>query len=311
MGQEVTFPMILAHRIALDPNRHQREQFARAAGCARFTWNWSLAVWQRQYEAGEKPTAGKLKRQFNTIKGEQFPWIYDSPKDANQQVFRQLGDAFQRFFRGQAGYPRFKKKGTAQDSFYVSNDKFELQGKRVRLPKIGWVKMREALRFSGKIVSATVSRTVDRWSIAIQVEIETLPEASETQAGVVGVDLGVKDLATLSTGEYIEGPKPLRHALAKLRRFNRQLARRVKGSANWYKTKAKLARLHARMADIRRDAVHKLTTHLCRDFDRVVIEDLHVKGMVRNRRLSRAISDMGLGMFRRQMGTRQMFMAPR
>ncbi len=132
--------MMLAHKIALDPKPMQRNQFARAAGCARFTYNWALAEWQRQYEAGEKPSAAQLKKQFNAVKREQFPWTYESPKDANQQAFRQLNTAFQRFLKGQGGYPRFKKRGV-HDSFYVSNDKFEVDGKWVRLPKIGWIKM--------------------------------------------------------------------------------------------------------------------------------------------------------------------------
>ncbi len=227
---------------------------------------------------------------------------YESPKDANQQVFAQLGEAFQAFFKKQAGYPKFKKKGASHDAFYVSNDKFELTGKRVRLPKMGWVKMREALRLSGKIISATVSRTADRWFLAVQVEIDPPSRPRETQAGVVGVDLGVKSLAVLSSGEVIEGPKPMQKLLNQLQRLSRQLSRKVHRSANWHKAKAKLARLHHRMAHIRRDAIHKLTTGLCRDFEVVVIEDLHVKGMMRNHRLACAISDMGLGLFRTQMG---------
>lgn len=293
--------MILAHKIALATNPAQGQAFARSAGCARFTWNWALAEWKAQYQAGEKPTAAQLKKKFNAMKGEQFPWIYESPKDANQQVFSQLNDAFQRFFKKQSQYPKFKKKGVSHDSFYVSNDKFDVQGNRIKLPKIGWVKMREALRFNGKMISATVSRTADRWFVAIHVEVEPHAAPCETQAGRVGIDLGVNHLATPSKGDPVEGPKPLRQLIRKLQRLSRQLSRKVKGSHNRRKAVDRLARLHARIANVRQDAMHKLTTQLCWEFDEVVIEDLHVKGMVRNRKLARAISDMGLGMFRQQM----------
>jgi putative transposase len=292
--------MIFAHKIALDLTQAQEAYCRKAAGTARFTYNWALAEWKTQYRNGEKPTAAKLKSEWNAIKHERYPWVDDVHKDANQQPFANLHTAFQKFFRHEAKYPTFKRKGQ-HDSFYISNDQCAIQGKRFRLPRLGWVRMREALRFEGKLMSAVVSRTADRWYVSFAVQRETVPTPCENQAGRVGVDLGVKHLAMLSTGQQIDGPKPLKAALRKLRRLNRQLARRTKFSANWQKTKAKLARLHARIAAIRQDALHKLTTSLTQTFQQMVIEDLHVKGMVRNRKLARAIGDMGLGMFRRML----------
>jgi putative transposase len=302
--------MIFAHKIALDLTEAQDTYCRQAAGTARFTYNWGLAHWQMQYRNGEKPTTATLKKQWNVIKYERYPWLADIHRDAHAQPFTNLHAAFQRFFRNvkdrkagkttvKVGYPTFKKKGR-HDSFYIANDQCKLQGKRLRIPKLGWVRMREALRFTGKLMSATVSRTADRWYVSLSVQVDAVPSC-ENQAGRVGVDLGVKHLATLSTGEKIDGPKPLRGALKKLRRTNRELARRVTFSANWYKTKAKLGRLHARIAAIRTDALHKLTTRLTQTFTEVVIEDLHVKGMVQNRTLARAISDMGLGRFRQML----------
>ncbi len=292
--------MIFAHKIALDLTQAQETYCRKAAGTARFTYNWALAHWKMQYHNEEKPTAGKLKVQWNALKHECYPWVEDVHKDTNQQPFTNLGTAFQRFFRHEAAYPTFKKKGR-HDSFYISNDKCQVQGKRFRIPRLGWVRMREALRFDGKLLSAVVSRTADRWYVSLAVQIETPPTRCENQAGRVGVDLGVKHLATLSTGQQIDGPTPLKAALRTLRRLNRQLARRTKHSANWQKTKAKLGRQHARIAHIRHDALHKLTTALPRSFHQIVIEDLHVNGMVRNHHLARAISDMGLGLFRRML----------
>ena len=290
-----------SHKIALQPTADQEQQFRRAAGVARFTWNWALAEWNRRYKAGEKPTAAKLKKHFNAIKGEQFPWVYESPRDANAQPFANLGKAFRRFFNKEAKRPRFKKKDKCRDAFYVANDKFHVGGKTLTLPRIGKVRMREALRFEGKILSATVSRTAQRWFVAISVETDVATVASENQAGVVGVDLGVRNLATLNDGTTVEGPKPLRSALKRLARLNRSLGRKTRGSRNWAKTKLRVARCHARMANVRQDALHKLTTHLVQTYGCVVIEDLNVKGMMRNRKLSRVISDMGFGEFRRQL----------
>lgn len=291
--------MIFAHKIALDLTEAQETYCRQAAGTARFTYNWALSTWQMQYRAGEKPTAATLKKQWNTIKYERYPWLKDIHRDAHAQPFTNLHTAFQKFFKHEAKYPTFKKKGQ-HDSFYIANDKIQVQGKRLRIPKLGWVRLREALRFTGKLMSAVVSRTADRWYVSLSVQVDVI-QPCENQAGRVGVDLGVKHLATLSTGEKIEGPKPLKAVLRQLRRLNRELARRVKFSANWHKTKAKLARLHARIGAIRTDALHKLTTRLTQTYAEVVIEDLHVKGMVRNHSLARAISDMGFGTFRQML----------
>jgi putative transposase len=304
--------MIFAHKIALDLTQEQEAYCRRAAGTARLCYNWGLAEWTRQYHAGEKPTAATLKVQWNAIKYERYPWLADIHRDAHAQPFANLHAAFQTFFQNikdrkagktkrKVGYPTFKKKGH-HDSFYIANDKLQIQGKRVRIPVLGWVRMREALRFSGKILAAVVSRTADRWFISVSVQVDPVPAPSENQAGRCGVDLGIRHLATLSTPrEHIDGPKPLRAALKQLRRLNRELARRVKFSAHWHQTKRKLARLHARIAALRADSLHKLTTRLTQTYREIVIEDLYVAGMVQNRKLARAISDMGLGMFRQML----------
>ena len=290
-----------SHKIALQPTPEQAQAFVRAAGVARFTWNWALAEWKAWHKAGRKPTAMKLKKHFNAVKREQFPWVYDSPRDANAQPFANLGQAFRNFFGGQAKYPKLKKKGRCRDAFYVANDKFHVEGDVITLPRMGKVKMREALRFDGKIIGATVSRTADRWFVSISVEVDLPVVRCENQARTVGVDLGVKHLATLSDGTLVDGPKPLRSALKRFRRLSRALSRKAKGSRNREKARLRLARRHARVAGIRSDALHKLTTSLVRTYGCVVIEDLNVKGMGRNRRLSRAIADMGFGEFRRQL----------
>ena len=231
-----------SHKLALQPTPGQEQALRRAAGVARFTWNWALAEWKAWHKAGKKPTAMKLKKHFNAVKRERFPWLYDSPRDANAQPVANLGQAFRNFFDGQAKYPKLKKKGRCRDAFYVANDKFGVDGKAITLPRIGKVKMREALRFAGKVTGATVSRTPHRWFVAISVEVDLPVVRCENQARTVGVDLGVKRLATLSDGTFVDGPKPLRRTLTRVRRLCRALSRKVKGSRNREKARHRLAR---------------------------------------------------------------------
>ncbi|CAH0223047.1 hypothetical protein SRABI118_02274 [Massilia sp. Bi118] len=300
--------MLIAHKIALDPNNVQASYFAKAAGVARFTYNWALAEWMRQYEAHKVdpgqclPSKGALGRQLNAIKREQFPWMLEVTKNAPQKAISHLDMAFKNFFAGRAHYPRFHKKGV-HDSFALTNDQFHVDGCRIHIPKLGWVRMRESLRLAGKIKSATVSRTAQRWYVSLTVDtvdVSHLPKA-ENQ-GVVGVDLGVSALATLSTGgSPISGPKPHRALLARQRKLARSLSRKQNGSANRGKAKFKLANLHSRIAAIRSDSLNKLTTDLTRRFHTIGIEDLNVRGMVKNRCLARSILDMGFFEFRRQL----------
>ena len=298
--------MFVAHRIRLDPNNVQATYLARAAGTARFAYNWALKEWQKQYETCKadptlpKPSEAALRRLLNSIKREQFPWMLEVTKNAPQMAIMQLGRAFENFFAGRARYPRFRRKGQ-DDRFALSNDQFRVERRRIRIPKLGWVRMRETLRFAGRIVSASVARVANHWYASITVETSDLPPPPAENQGSVGIDLGVKALATLSTGETFEGPKALRALLMRLRQLSRAVSRKVKGSRNHAKAKLKLAKLHARIADIRRNSLHQLSTSITRRFHTIGIEDLNVKGMLGNRHLARAIADMGFYELRRQL----------
>ena len=299
--------MLLAHRIQLDPNKVQATYLARAAGTARFAYNWALAEWQRQYQTSladpalPKPNWMALSRQLNAIKRTEFPWMLEVTKNAPQLAIMQLGRAFENFFAHRARFPTFRRKGR-DDRFTLSNDQFRVEGKRIRIPKLGWMRMWESLRFVGRIVSACIARLAGHWFASITVDMpDGLPLPPSENQGAVGVDLGVKQLATLSTGETFAGPKALRTLLVRLRRLSRELSRKVKASRNWGKAKLKLAKLHGRIANLRRDSLHQLTTSITRRFHTIGIEDLNVKGMLGNRRLARAIADMGFGELRRQL----------
>jgi len=298
--------MLMAHRIRLDLNNAQRTHLGRAVGVARFAYNWALSEWGNQYAAWKadaslpRPSEAALRRQLNAIKREQFPWMLEVTKCAPQMAIMQLGRAFENFFAGRARYPTYRRKGV-DDRVTIDNDQFHIDGKRLRIPKLGWVRMREALRFTGHIVSACLSRTADHWYASITVDCPDPPLPPAENQGAVGVDLGVTRLATLSTGETIEGPKALKRMLDKMRRLSRALSRKVKGSANRAKAKLKLARLHERLSQLRREGLHQITTSLIRRFHTIGIEDLNVKGMLRNRTLARSIADMGFHEFRRQL----------
>ena len=289
---------MIAHKIELRPSRAQVAYFKQASGTARFVYNWALAEWNRQYKAGEKPTAYKLKKQFNAIKYQQFPWLELIHRDAHSTPFAQLGKAFVSFFKGVSKHPVFHKKGV-HDSFQLANDKFHIEGKRVRLPVIGWIRLREPLRFQGKIMSGTVSRTASRWFLSVCVDAKPALK-SKTGNEQLGVDLGIKTIMTISDGRQMQGPKSLGKNLKRLQSKSRQLSKKVKGSNNREKAKLKLSKLHYRISCQRNDFLHKATTMLVRESQAICIEDLAVENMVKNHKLARHLMDASFGEARRQ-----------
>jgi putative transposase len=282
--------MKLAHKIALDLNDEQATYMARAAGCARFAYNWALAEWNRQYAVCEekgrlpKPNPAAWRRKLNGIKHECFPWMKEVTKCAPQLAIMQLGEALKNFFakRAHAQYPTFRRKGV-HERFSISNDQFGVKGSRIRIPNLGWVKMRESLRFTGKILSATISRVADTWFVSLAVETEDVLLPKAENQGAVGVDMGFGRLATLHTGESIENPKSLKRLLWRFRFLSRRFSRKAKGSKNQAKAKRQLARLHARIGNVRSDCLHRLTTDLTRRWSVIAIEEPNGKHTLRNR----------------------------
>ena len=313
--------MIRGHVIALNATSAQEDYFARASGVARFAYNWALATWNDIYDLHvldpdvANTSEIELRRELNALKKESFPWMLEVTKCAPQMAIKNLGKAFINFFKKNGQYPRFKAKGR-DDRFTISNDHFRVAGKAIHLPHLGWVSMRESLRFQGKLLSATVSKRAGKWFVSIAVEV-VAPVSSKLAKnhGKVGVDLGVNTLATLwrkdGTFEKVPGPRPMKAFLPRLKMLARSVSRKVMGSSSREKARLKLARLYARMANIRQDATHKLTSMLSRNYACVVIEDLDVRGMLehprsnllkrRKRGLARSIADMGFSEFRRQL----------
>ena len=314
---------IRGHIIALDPNNTQATYFKKACGVARFAYNWALNEWQKQYEQDKqyrndclakgipidetklnKPSQGKLRKQLNSIKRQQFPFMLEVTKCSPQLAIMQLGDAFKRFFKGESKYPQFRKKGV-NDRFSLSNDQFKLKQVKdkpfIQIPNLGLVRMREKLRFDGKILSAKVFTKGGKWFVSVAVELDETQKPLPKTGKSVGLDLGITDLATLSDSTKIQAPKPLKNKLKKLQRLSKSLSRKQKGSNNRAKAKTKLPRLHDKISCIRKDFTHKLTTQLVKSYDVICIENLNVKGMVKNRKLARSIHDLGFYEFKRQL----------
>lgn len=304
--------MMRVHKIRLVPTAAQEDYFRRSCGVARFTYNWALAEWKRQFEAGLTPTEAALRKQLNSNKAEQFPWMLQVTKNAPQQAIKNAGAAFQHFFRRvklkqKPGYPKFKRKGV-RDSFRADNgpkdeysDAVLVDSTTVKLPKIGVIRMRETLRFAGQVKSAIVSRMADGWYVALAVDTAQRLIPKVRGKGAIGVDLGLNALATFSDGAQVPSLRPHRAAHKRLQRLSRSLSRKLKGSANRAKARTKLARLHLRIVDVRKDALHKLTTRLATEYSTICIEDLNVRGMLRNHSRARSIADASFYEFRRQL----------
>jgi putative transposase len=305
--------VVRGYKTELDLNNEQRTACLKHAGCARFSYNWGLARSQEAYRAtGKRPTAIDLHKDLNKLKQTDYPWMYECSKCAPQEALRDLDRAFKDFcrratlkkqgkWRGQVGFPTFKKRSKGIGSFRLTGSIKVFEGS-VQLPRIGKVRLHEHgyIPTGAKILSATVSEQAGRWFVSVQVEEEReQPVCTATSA--IGVDLGVKTLATLSDGTPFENPRPLKHAQKRLKRLERQKSRRKKGSKNRAKTVAKLAKQHAHVANIRKDASHKLTSYLCKNHALIAIEDLHVAGMVKNHCLAQAVSDSNFGEIRRQL----------
>jgi putative transposase len=317
--------VIRAYRFALDPSPAQQRALVSHAGAARFGWNWGLARCKERYAAnGKWYSAAELHKLWNQAKKADpaLAWWPENSKCVYQEAFRDLDRALRDFVtsrNGQRkgrrlGFPRFKKRGKCKDSFRFSTGVMRCAGTTVTLPRLGTIGTHESTRKltrsldngTARILSATVSRTAQRWYVSFTCEVyQIIPAGHPRPGSAVGVDLGVTTLLTgvddAGNVVSIPGPKPLRASLRRLQRASRAHSYKQPGSANRRKSAARLARLHARVANVRADALHKATTSLARQYETVVIEDLHVAGMIGNRKLARAISDQGFGTARQML----------
>ena len=295
---------VRGYKTELRLNNKQRTACLKHAGAARFTYNWGLAQKKMAMELKTKiPNAIELHRRLNLLKQTELPWMYECSKCSPQEALRNLDRAFDNFFKKRGKFPKFKSKKNGIGGFRLTGT-IKVSDGHVQLPRLGVLRLKERgyLPTDAKILSASVSERAGRWFVSIQVE-EDLPayHGVKDEHDVVGVDLGIKTLATVSDGTTYANPKVLKTRLRKLRRLQQGISRKVKGSCNRKKAASRVAKLYYKVSNIRRDVLHKMTTTLAKTKRVVVIEDLNVSGMMKNRCLARSIADLGLFELRRQL----------
>ena len=313
--QDYASPMLMSHRIALRPTAEQEGLFSQHAGYARFAYNWALGEFQAGLEVGEWLRDRTLRPRWNRVKQFIAPWAVPLSQNAAKYAIVDFGQAastwgeYRRRVKAghrparRVGFPRYKRRKHEQ-GFRADNrpGTVKVDGKAVILPKIGRVAMVELLRFAGSIREVTVNRTAGTWFACFCIEDgqEPLPVKDGPS---IGVDVGVGAMATCSDGTTVDNPKALSSALSRLRRVDKAIARsrNVHGRHNHSNRRERLQarrrRLHARVVNVRNDSHHKATTAIAKSAGRVVVETLNVAGMMRNRRLARAVADAGMSGF--------------
>lgn len=300
--------MLLSIKVELKPNNKQVTQFRKTSGVARHAYNWANATINevlKQREADKTiklPSAIDLHKKLVAEVKSVNAWYYETNKNVPQQALKELRTAWDRCFKKVAKQPRFKKKGQ-RDSFYLESGskakpKIKNDGKRVKLPSIGWVRLAEPLPVTATH-NCVISRTADKWFIAIKYEVEN--KNVNADRPTVGVDIGIKELAVCSNGKVFKNPKAYRRMSKRMKRLQRCVSKKQKGSNNRKKAVSKLAALHARIANIRKDAIHKLTTYLAKNHSIIKIEDLSIKAFLKNHKLAGAIAATGMYEFKRQL----------
>lgn len=304
-----------AYKVELNPNNKQRTLLERSAGCARFAYNWGLNEKINLWKSEKRTlTAIDQHKILCTKKKTDFPWMYDVSKMAPQEALRDLDTAFKNFFRGlkqgkKVGFPKFKSKHKDKDSFRISF-RFYVTNKTINIPKVGYVKLKEKGYIPTKDVKInfmTVSKEAGRWYISVQVE-QNIPEPTNQIESVLGVDVGIKILATCSNGDIFENPKCLNKTKKKLAHTQKNLARKKfdketkRSSNNRNKCKLKVQKIYKRISNQRKDVLHKMTCILARTKPRyIVLENLNVSGMMKNPKLAGAIGDASFAEIERQL----------
>lgn len=306
-------------KLRIVPNKNQKEKIHNFAGSSRFAFNFYLSERKEVYQnTGETLTVGEFKKSLNVLKEHpMFNWLKDADKFALETAIEAVQDAYSRFFKGQNGFPKCKSKHHSEQSYTTKetngNIALNVEKKMVKLPKLGWVKVRfskkhrqmfQENRFNGKIKSATIKyHSSGQYYVSLKCEemikLENEIDWSSISIGqIIGLDLGLTHFFIDSNGHKIENPKYLKEKLKKLAKLQRQLKNKKIGSSNYKKLQQKISKLHLHIANKRKDFLHKESRKLVNENQVIVLEDLHVKGLIKNKKLSRSIADVSWSMFK-------------
>ncbi|MEK5491308.1 IS200/IS605 family element RNA-guided endonuclease TnpB [Paenibacillus sp. FSL R7-0297] len=303
-AQEVSSKHLVhqAYKYRIYPNTEQQQLIRRMFGCCRFVFNYFLGAWNQSYaETGKGLSYHACATQLPGLKA-QYDWLKEVDSIALQSAARHVADSFDRFFKKQNQAPRFKSRKHPIQSYTTkfTNGNIAMEGSRLKLPKLGWIRFANSRKLEGRILSATVRKNASGKffvSLVCEVQKNPLPQVDTP----IGIDLGLKEYAVCSNGEHIANPRFYRQYENKLALWQRRMARRTPGGSNWKKARQHIARIHERIANKRNDFLHKLTTRLIRENQTISIEHLRVANMIQNPKLSKSIADASWGEWVRQL----------
>ncbi|MGG3987497.1 IS200/IS605 family element RNA-guided endonuclease TnpB [Bacillus smithii] len=288
-----------AYKFRIYPNKEQEALIAKTFGCCRFVFNYFLAKWNETHKETSKGlTYNSCSAELTQLK-KKLVWLKEVDSVALQSSLKNLADAYNRFFKKQNDKPRFKSKKNKVQSYTTkyTNGNIQIVGNHLKLPKLGWVRFAKSREVEGRILNVTVRRNPSGKyfvSILVETEVQELPKTGSA----VGIDVGLKDFAILSDGTVYKNLKFFRTLEKKLAKAQRILSRRKKGGSNWNKQRIKVARIHEKIANARKDYLDKISTEIVKNHDIIAVEDLSVSNMLKNHNLAKAISEVSWSQFR-------------